>query len=169
MENPFQTISNDLKEIKFLLSNLGLLQTKEEPEADITDLKGAAKILNNAPATIYNKVSRKEIPHFKKGKKLYFSKSGLITWLKEGKKLTLTEIENEVNETLYKQKKGIVSIHRKQTISKFDSKNNTFNLKERVKKFTDTAEIENQTPEEASEEAGQLHYIINEEELNKIR
>ncbi len=106
MENPFQEISNDLNEIKLLISKLNLVPPKGEPEADIISIKQAAKILNLAPATIYNKVNKKEIPHFKKGKRLYFSKANLIAWLKEGKKSTLSEIEEEVYETLSKQKTG---------------------------------------------------------------
>ena len=85
MENPFQKITNDLSEIKYLISNLNLVQTKEEPEADIIEINAAGKIVNLAPATIYNKVNKKEIPHFKKGKKLFFSKAALIAWIKEGK------------------------------------------------------------------------------------
>lgn len=105
MENPFETITNDLQEIKYLISKLHLVKTKEEPEADIINLKQAAKILNLSPATIYNKVNKKEIPYSKKGKRLYFSKTNLIAWIKEGKKPTLSEIKEEVYETLSKQKK----------------------------------------------------------------
>jgi excisionase family DNA binding protein len=140
---------------------MNLVQTKEEPEADIIILQGAAKILNLAPATIYNKVNRKEIPHFKKGKKLYFSKSALIAWLKEGKKLTVTEIKEEVNETLSKHKKY------KKYIQIIPDKDNRPSLPQRVKLFTKTADLDDQTPEEASKEAGDIHYHISKDELNK--
>jgi excisionase family DNA binding protein len=156
MENPFQVFKNDLNEIKYLISKLNLVQTKEEPEADILNVQEAAKLLNLAPATIYNKVNKKEIPHFKKGKKLWFSKTGLIAWLKEGKKLTIIEIQKEAIETLSKQKK-----------SEFKLKDNRPSLPERVKLFTKTADLEDQTPEEASKEAGDIHYHISKDELNK--
>jgi len=148
MENPFQSITNDLSEIKYLISKLSLVQPKEEPEADILNIKQAAKLLNLAPATLYNKVNKKEISHFKQGKRLYFSKAGLISWLKEGRKLTKTEITKEVNETLCNQKKD-----------------KRYTLPERVKKFTKTADLENQTFEEASSEAGEIHFNINKKDL----
>lgn len=156
MENPFQTITNDLSEIKYLLSKLNLVQTKEEPEADIINIKEAAKILDLAPATIYNKVNKKEIPHFKIGKKLYFSKAAIIALIKKGKKSTVSEIAEEVNETLSKYKKCVK-----------DLKDNRPSLTERVKIFTSTAALADQTPEEASEEAGNIHYNVFKDDLNK--
>jgi hypothetical protein len=48
MENPFQVITNDLNEIKYLISK-NLVQTKEEPEADILNVQEAAKLLNLQP------------------------------------------------------------------------------------------------------------------------
>jgi excisionase family DNA binding protein len=122
-------------------------------------VKEAAKLLNLAPATIYNKVNKKEIPHFKKGKKLWFSKTGLIAWLKEGKKLTIIEIQKEAIETLSKHKKFKKYV---QIIP-----DNRPTLPERVKLFTKTADLEDQTPEEASKEAGDIHYHISKDELNK--
>ena len=156
MENPFQKITNDLSEIKYLISNLNLVQTKEEPEADIIEIKAAGKIVNLAPATIYNKVNKKEIPHFKKGKKLFFSKAALIAWIKEGKKSTVSEIAEEVNETLSKYKKCARNL-----------KDNRPSLPERVKIFTSTAELADQTPEEASEDAADIHYNVYKDDLNK--
>jgi len=159
--NPFQKITNDLNEIKYLILKLNLVQTKEEPEADILNVQEASKLLNLATATIYNKVNKKEIPHFKKGKKLYFSKTGIIAWLKEGKKLTVSEIKEEVNETLSKYKKY------KKYIQIIPDKDNRPSLPERVKLFTKTADLDDQTPEEASKEAGDLHYDISNNELDK--
>jgi hypothetical protein len=46
VENPFQTITNELSEIKDLISKLNLVQTKEEPEADIIEINAASKIVN---------------------------------------------------------------------------------------------------------------------------
>lgn len=156
IQNPFQVITNDLSEIKDLILKLNLVQTKEEPEADILNVQEAAKLLNLAPATIYNKVNKKEISHFKKGKKLYFSKTGLIAWLKEGKKLTVSEIKEEAIEILCKQKKNLLY-----------SKENKPSQAERVKLFTATAALDHLTPEEASKEAGDIHYHISKDELNK--
>lgn len=159
--NPFQSITNDLSEIKYLISKLNLVQTKEEPEADIINIKEAAKILDLTSATIYNKVNKKEIPYFKIGKKLYFSKAAIIALIKEGKKSTVSEIKEEVNETLSKYKKY------KKYVQISPDKDTRPTLPERVKIFTATAALAGQTPEEASEEASNIHYNVYKDDLNK--
>ena len=45
----------------------------------------------------YNKLtSSMGIPHFKKGKRLYFKKSELVNWVSTGKIKTMKDIELEV-------------------------------------------------------------------------
>lgn len=60
---------------------------------DYLTIEEAAALLNLAKPTIYSMVSKRAIPFIKKTKKLYFSKSGLNTWLAEGRKRTKDEIE----------------------------------------------------------------------------
>jgi hypothetical protein len=152
MENPFQRITNDLSEIKSLLESLHLQTPPSPPEEDLTDVKGAAKILNKAKSSVYNGTSKNEIPHFKRGKKLYFSKAALLQYIKGGKKLTNKELKEEVNNTLHQQK------------NKYKSKGCT--LPERIKKFTSTIDIDNITTEEAAEDAGNIHFESNEDSIN---
>jgi len=45
------------------------------------------------------------IPHFKKGKKLYFKKSDLIKWLEKGKRMSQAEIEEVAHEYLINKRK----------------------------------------------------------------
>lgn len=47
----------------------------------------AADLLCKSIHTLYGMVSRREIPHIKKGNRLYFSKQELVTWLQEGERL----------------------------------------------------------------------------------
>jgi excisionase family DNA binding protein len=86
MENVIMIQEKDLEQ--FTLRMYDLLKKKETKETatedDIIDVKSAAKILGLSPATVYGKTHRKEIPFFKRGKKLRFSKSQLIEWLKAG-------------------------------------------------------------------------------------
>ena len=149
-QNPFDSINFRFDTLEALVLKLYTVQPKEEPEADILNIKQAAKLLNLAQGTIYNKVNRKEIPYFKKGKKIYFSKAGLIAWIKEGRKLIKIEIIEEVNKIICNQKKDI-----------------RYTLPERIKKFTKTADLENQTFEEASSEAGEIHFNTYKDELKK--
>lgn len=152
MENPFQLITNDLSEIKNLISKLYNQQpAAQTPEEDLTDIQGAAKILQKSKGTIYNQVSKNEIPHFKRGKKLYFSKTALIKYIHAGKILTSNEIKEEVNNTLHQQK------------NKYQPKGYT--LEQRVKKFTSTKEIDHLTAEEAAKEASEIHFDINKDTL----
>jgi predicted DNA-binding transcriptional regulator AlpA len=64
------------------------------------DVNQAAAFIGIAKATLYGKCSEKLIPHFKKGKKLYFDQNELIEWLKSGKRKTIKDIHAEVNSNL---------------------------------------------------------------------
>jgi len=64
------------------------------------DVNQAAAFIGIAKATLYGKCSDQSIPHFKKGKKLYFDEKELITWLKSGKRNTIQDIKNQVNHQL---------------------------------------------------------------------
>ena len=55
--------------------------------------------------TVYGWVNAKSIPVHKGGKKLRFLKSEIDIWLKQGKKKTFEEIDNET-EQYFKTKKG---------------------------------------------------------------
>ena len=59
-----------------------------------------------ARATIYGWVSTRQIPFHKRGKKLYFLKSEIDSWLSEGKKRCETDLISEAERYLEK-KKGV--------------------------------------------------------------
>jgi excisionase family DNA binding protein len=63
----------------------------------VMTVEQAAKFLSLAQQTIYEKVSKREIPFIKRdgGKRVYFLKSSLIEWLKEGVRKTRQEFEIE--------------------------------------------------------------------------
>jgi excisionase family DNA binding protein len=80
-----------------------LLDKKEdhsETEEKFMTISEAAKFLNLAKATIYSKVSRGELPSMKRGKRLYFSNLELTNYIKEGKKKSNLEIEQEADAVL---------------------------------------------------------------------
>ena len=89
-EQEFKEFLKDaLKEI--IGDRMGVV--KEQPE--IMDVQQAAQFLKMKTATLYEKTSRKQIPHFKKGNKLYFHHSALQHWIKQGKVKTNDEIGSE--------------------------------------------------------------------------
>ena len=51
----------------------------------------AAKFLNLAKPTIYGLLSKGKLPHYKRGRKVYFLRSELEAWLMTGKQTTLSD------------------------------------------------------------------------------
>ena len=100
-------------EIQQLIENAvakALLQkTKDElSEGDsFLDVEEAASFLGIAKATLYGKCSSLLIPHFKKGKKLYFNRSELVEYLRSGKRKTIQDISQIVNSTLSEKGESI--------------------------------------------------------------
>jgi len=78
----------------------------ENPEQLLT-VQEAAKFLNLTVATIYSKVSRGELPVMKRSKRLYFSQTELLEYLKEGRRKTNQEIAAEADAYLLNNKKGL--------------------------------------------------------------
>ena len=69
----------------------GMAQNLPPPklqEDEILDFNGMCKFLGIAQSTGYAKTSNGEIPHFKKGRKLWFKKSELVQWIEEGRRKT---------------------------------------------------------------------------------
>ena len=109
MNNPFEVIEARLSSIENLI--LDLKQTKtveptEQPEQLLT-VQEAAQFLNLTVPTIYSKVSKGELPVMKRSKRLYFSSTELMEYLKEGRKRSNAEIEQEAEAYLSKNKKGL--------------------------------------------------------------
>lgn len=52
-----------------------------------------AKFLNLSVPTIYSKVGKREIPYMKRGKRLYFARKDLETYLQGGRVKTVRELE----------------------------------------------------------------------------
>ena len=69
------------------------LQQKIDLEEIGKGAEYAAKITGKAVPTIYDLVHKRLIPHSKRGKDLYFSKTDLLAWIKAGKRKTASEIQ----------------------------------------------------------------------------
>lgn len=78
----------------------------EQPEQLLT-IQEAAQFLNLTVATIYSKVSKGELPVMKRSKRLYFSSTELMEYLKEGRKKSNAEIEQEAERYLSNNRKGL--------------------------------------------------------------
>ena len=69
----------------------------QRPRDDLLTIRQAAEFLSLSVPTLYTKVSRKEIPVNKRGKRLYFSMAELSEWVRSGRKKTTEEIHSPAN------------------------------------------------------------------------
>ena len=102
LPNAVTTLTNEISELKRLLLEKQE-QSTEQPEKFLT-IKEAAQFLSLAIPTIHSKVSRGELPVMKRGKRLYFSSSELLEYLKAGRKKT--NLESEAEADTYLKMKG---------------------------------------------------------------
>jgi excisionase family DNA binding protein len=83
----------------------------EQPQTDqpeqLLTIKQAAEFLSLTVPTMYSKVSKGEVPVMKRSKRLYFSRTELLDYLKEGRKKSNAEIEQEAKAYLLNNKKGL--------------------------------------------------------------
>lgn len=86
---------------EFINSNKTTVVESKEQD-DILTFEEMCSLLNIAKPTGYTKTSKGEIPHFKRGGKLYFKKSELITWIEEGRKKTSKDIDQLADDYLKK-------------------------------------------------------------------
>lgn len=75
-----------------------------KPKNEILDINGAVEITGNSKNTIYQLTSKKLIPHFKRGRKLYFKRSELLKWIEAGKQKTVDEMLSDTDDYLLNRK-----------------------------------------------------------------
>lgn len=93
-------IQNEIKEIRSLL----LAQNLQQKE--IMTVEDATAYLQLSKSRIYKLTSNKEIPHYVPGgKKIYFRKSELDSWVFQNKVLLDCDLENETSLYLSRDKK----------------------------------------------------------------
>lgn len=92
-----------LNNIEQILLNQEKGQTQED---QILTIQQASEVINLSVPTIYGLVQRSAIPVSKQGKRLYFSKTELISWIKQGRKKTAQEISAEADAFIAKRKMG---------------------------------------------------------------
>jgi excisionase family DNA binding protein len=78
-----------------------IANSREQEEQDsLLTIQQTAQLISLSVPTLYSLVSRSEIPVFKKGKRLYFSKKEITDWIKTGRKKTANEIICETDSFL---------------------------------------------------------------------
>lgn len=105
MENPFEIINNRLERIEKLLKNIYAIndiKNNDEKVPEIMNVKEVASYLSIKPSAVYQYASTRVIPHYKRGKRLYFQKNEINNWVFENKRLTNKDIEKMADEYLLK-------------------------------------------------------------------
>ena len=98
-------LTKEVSELKaLLLKNSD--QQPSQPQDELLTIQQASELLNLSVATLYSKVSKNELPVMKRSKRLYFSRTELIEYLKAGKRKSSAEIEADADVYL-SNKKGL--------------------------------------------------------------
>ncbi len=119
MENQFFITGIDRAAFKILLSEAlrDVLQEHKDSAGSIVQeiigTKEAAAFLKIKMATLYKKTSDRDIPHTKKGNKLYFCPTELKQWLLKGRVQTADELRNEAMTYTVRNAKQVKTAARK--------------------------------------------------------
>jgi excisionase family DNA binding protein len=63
----------------------------------LLNTRDAARLLDIAVATLYEKTAERSIPHYRHGKKILFKKSELFAWVESQKVATAEEIKKNAS------------------------------------------------------------------------
>ena len=106
----FESVSirpdKEVSELKNLLTGKREQSKTEAPEK-LLSIQEAGQFLNLSVPTLYSKVSKGSIPVMKRGKRLYFSSIELLEYLKQGRRKSNAEIEQEAKAYLLNNNKGL--------------------------------------------------------------
>jgi len=84
-----------------ILGHLNNVQIMEEDK--YLNIEELGELIGYKKTSIYGLVQRNKIPYHKKGK-LFFLKSEIMQWLKNGKKTTAKDIQRQADEYLIKNR-----------------------------------------------------------------
>ncbi len=96
LEDVPNAVSEILEKVKSIERQLKVAHDASGTTEDgLLTISGAGELLNLSKNTIYKLAQHRTVPYIKKGKRLYFLKEELMTWLMTGKKKTENELKLE--------------------------------------------------------------------------
>ncbi|HAO09480.1 MAG TPA: hypothetical protein DCQ50_21410 [Chryseobacterium sp.] len=106
VQNELRLIDLTVEQLRALLKeNISIpAPATAQLEDEIGGIELAKSVTKLSFKTIYQLTSKRMIPFFKKGKFLYFSRKELETWIRSGKKQTVSEIEQAASAYLLKKR-----------------------------------------------------------------
>ena len=104
LEALMKKVLNDVLTPLLTKGDTGVIKSASE----IMNLKQASDFMGLAPQTLYGYTSKRTIPHYKKGKKIYFKREELMEWLTQSKRKTTNEllVEWEENQSLRRKRRN---------------------------------------------------------------
>ena len=97
MDNPFEFIIERLNALDRKISVL--METRNgdyQQQDEFLNIEEVARFINESKSSVYSRTSSRNIPFYKRGKKLIFKKSEIQSWLEAGKKKTREELAREI-------------------------------------------------------------------------
>ncbi len=93
-------ILKQLNELKALITEQNLLKK------DVLNFSEACQYLDISESHLYKLTSQKQVPHFcPQGKKLYFNRHELDSWLQRNRQTTTDEIDQQASEYIINNKR----------------------------------------------------------------
>ena len=92
-ENLPAAVSLILREVYSI--KLALQASPQEQTDQLMTVGQAAEYLSLAKPTIYAMISRGELPNLKRGKRVYFQKADLFSYLTAGRRKSYQQLKNE--------------------------------------------------------------------------
>ena len=108
MENPFEIIIEKLTTIEMKLNTIeSRLNSNSQYsiDAEVMSLNQLCEYYEFTKSFIYKQTSTREIPHYKKGKKLFFKKVEIDTWLFKNKVKTMEDLQREATKYSIQKRK----------------------------------------------------------------
>jgi hypothetical protein len=97
--NPFTSIDDQLRKLESLtVEVLQCIAQLSAPSPEIGGIELAQQITRLSKPRIYALVSARQIPHSKRGNKLYFSRTNLLEWIDQGNRRGKAETSYEFPE-----------------------------------------------------------------------
>jgi predicted DNA-binding transcriptional regulator AlpA len=106
----FEQTQLDVVEVKKVLRELKALIEKAESKSQTDDpqtIDEIVKLSGYTKPTLYGYCQKNTIPHHKKNGRLFFFKSEIIDWIKQGKQKTIIEVEADVDTLLSNNSKRL--------------------------------------------------------------
>ena len=98
MNNPFESINSRLSNLESLaLEALNCLRTTATPAPEVGGIELAQQVTRLSKPRIYALVSARELPHSKRGNKLYFNRADLLAWVSAGRRGETAKNETAAN------------------------------------------------------------------------